>query len=122
MTRLAFEQMMRAASTLSRGRKRWTPLPTKTIAYLAAGKPIVMAAEGAAADLIDISGSGITVPPENPLALAEALKQLAASSKQERHDMGQRGRQYFLSHFSKRVVMPRYETLLLKIVNLPQGF
>lgn len=91
-------------------------IPTKTMAYLAAGKPILMAAEGAAADLIDQAEAGIITVPENPSALAEAILRLAACSDEERLTMGRRGRQYLLSHFSKNVVIPLYESILQKAV------
>jgi glycosyltransferase involved in cell wall biosynthesis len=91
-------------------------IPTKTMAYLAAGKPILMAAEGAAADLINQAEAGIITVPENPSALAEAIRRLAACSDEERLTMGRRGRQYLLSHFSKNVVIPLYESILQKTV------
>jgi len=91
-------------------------IPTKTMAYLAAGKPIIMAAEGAAADLIDQAEAGIIIVPENPSALAEAILRLAACSDEERLTMGRRGRQYLLSHFSKNIVISLYESILQKTV------
>lgn len=87
-------------------------IPSKTMAYLAAGKPILMAAEGAAADLIIQAGAGMTISPDNPSALAEGIRQLRACSKEERVAMGYRGRQYLLSHHAKAVVIPLYEDLL----------
>ena len=41
-------------------------IPSKTSAYLAAGRPILMAVRGDAADLVRQSGSGLFCEPENP--------------------------------------------------------
>jgi glycosyltransferase involved in cell wall biosynthesis len=38
--------------------------------------------------------AGLTVPPENPLALAEAIKELLYMSPEKRWEMGLRGREY----------------------------
>jgi colanic acid biosynthesis glycosyl transferase WcaI len=92
-------------------------IPTKIISYLAAGKPILIASEGAAVDLIIQAEAGIATIPENPTALAEAICMLAACSYEERQTMGQHGRQYFLSHYSKNVVIPLYESILEKTIN-----
>ncbi|MBK5259888.1 MAG: glycosyltransferase family 4 protein [Thermoanaerobaculia bacterium] len=87
-------------------------VPSKTMAYLASGKPIVMAMEGAAADLTREAGAGVVVPPENARALAEALRELARMSEEERDAMGRRGREYLERNLSKQVVIDRYEQLL----------
>src|SRR6185503_1958454 len=63
-------------------------VPSKTLAYLASGKPIVMAMKGAAADLMREAGAGVIVEPDNASALADALRQLARSGEEERESMG----------------------------------
>jgi hypothetical protein len=75
-----------------------TVVPTKTIAYLAAGRPIVMAARGVAADLITSSGSGVALEPDRPADLAAVLDSLASRPPDERARMGERGRVYFEAH------------------------
>ncbi len=51
-------------------------IPSKTQAYLALGRPVLMAVAGDAAELIARSGGGVTCPPENPAALAAAVERL----------------------------------------------
>ena len=51
-------------------------IPSKTQAYLAVGRPVLMAVAGDAADLVVRSGGGIACPPENPAALAAAVRRL----------------------------------------------
>jgi colanic acid biosynthesis glycosyl transferase WcaI len=90
-------------------------IPSKTLAYLASGKPIVMAMQGAAADLTRDAGAGVLVEPDNPPALADALRKLARSSDEERASMGRQGRDYLERHLTKEVVINRYEELLKRV-------
>ena len=87
-------------------------IPSKTTAYLATGKPILMAAGGAAAVLINEIGAGISIEPGDPSTMAEAIKQLSMMKKEELSKMGKLGRDYFLSNLSKEVVIPLYESVL----------
>jgi glycosyltransferase involved in cell wall biosynthesis len=52
-------------------------LPTKMLEAMAAGRALVLAAEGEAAQLVEATGSGVVVAPEDPAALAAALSRLA---------------------------------------------
>jgi glycosyltransferase involved in cell wall biosynthesis len=47
--------------------------PAKALALMACAKPIVLAAKGEAARLIEAAKAGIVVPPENSHALADAI-------------------------------------------------
>jgi glycosyltransferase involved in cell wall biosynthesis len=87
-------------------------IPSKTMAYLAAGRPILMAMEGAAADLVTAAGAGRTVPPDDPDALAEAIQSFSRLSESERDAYFQRGPVYLRKHLSKDVVVAQYEALL----------
>lgn len=90
-------------------------VPSKTFAYLASGKPIVMAMQGAAADLTVEAGAGVLVEPDNAPALADALRKLARSSDEERESMGRRGRDYLERNLAKDIVINRYEELLKRV-------
>lgn len=90
-------------------------IPTKTLAYLGSGTPIIMAMRGAAADLVRDSGAGIVVPPEDPRALADASARIAALSREERLKMGGKGPHYLKTHLSRDVVLPRYRDLLERV-------
>lgn len=70
-------------------------VPSKTQAYLYAGRPIVMAVEGDAAELITESDAGLVVEPENASALAEAIRTLADRTLDELEAMGDRARQFY---------------------------
>ena len=61
--------------------------------YMAAAKPIVFAAK-ATRNPIEEAHCGLTVPPEDPEALAEAVIRLYRMPEEERKAMGCRGREY----------------------------
>lgn len=91
-------------------------IPTKTLAYLAAGKPILMAMDGAAAKLVTAAEAGVIIPSENPGALAAAICTLSATSLAERLAMGLRGRAYLRANLARQKVIDQYEEILQRIV------
>ncbi|MDD3245357.1 MAG: glycosyltransferase family 4 protein [Methanosarcina sp.] len=71
----------------------------KTYEYLACGKPIVASSIPGVKDLIDLSGGGISVPPENPRELANAVVELISDQK-AMDAMGKQGRKYVVENHS----------------------
>jgi glycosyltransferase involved in cell wall biosynthesis len=90
-------------------------IPTKTVAYLAAGRPLVMAMEGAAADLVTDASAGVVVTPGDATQLAQALERVRLLPEAERQAMGERGRAYARANFMRSVVIPRYEAALARV-------
>jgi glycosyltransferase involved in cell wall biosynthesis len=68
--------------------------PFKLSAYLAAGRPIVVTAVSDQPRVITEAGCGVVVPPDDPPALAAALRQLVALSEAERLALGRRARAF----------------------------
>lgn len=66
--------------------------------YMLAARPVIFAAE-AANNSVEESKSGITVPPESPQAMADAIQKLASLPFTERQEMGARAQAYALEHF-----------------------
>jgi colanic acid biosynthesis glycosyl transferase WcaI len=57
-----------------------TVIPSKIFEAMAMGRPIVLAApDGEAADIVRSTRAGITLPPEDPRALGEAIRSLHAA-------------------------------------------
>lgn len=75
-------------------------IPSKTQAYMAAGKPILMAVRGDAADLIEAAGCGVVAIPENAESLVEAVLKLVELSKAERQRIGEKGRTFYIKNLS----------------------
>lgn len=92
-----------------------TVIPSKTIAYLASGKPILMAVIGEASELIKKVNAGITCEPENPKELAEKVKIFYNMSKLERENIGKASREAFLANYAKDIVMNKYEELFMSL-------
>jgi glycosyltransferase involved in cell wall biosynthesis len=61
---------------LKRTKQIQITLPAKIFEAAALGKPMIVGAEGASADLVMRYGAGLVVPPESPAALASAITQL----------------------------------------------
>lgn len=78
-------------------------IPSKTQAYMAIGKPVLMAVRGDAATLIKDAGCGTTALPENPDSLADAVIRLANLTEAERKDMATKGRNYYMRELSLEV-------------------
>jgi colanic acid biosynthesis glycosyl transferase WcaI len=70
-------------------------IPQKTQAYMAAGKPILMAVCGEAAQLVEQAGAGLICEPENPRSIADAALQLFAMTPGERAHLGENGRRFY---------------------------
>jgi glycosyltransferase involved in cell wall biosynthesis len=67
-------------------------VPTKTLEALAAGRPVLLSAEGEAADLVADGDAGVVVPPGDPAALAAAIERMADMPGHDLAEMGARGR------------------------------
>ncbi len=76
-------------------------LANKIFDYLAAGRPVVVGAEGEMAELVRDAECGLVVPPEVPELLADAIRQLAAMEPARRERMGAAGRRYILERYRR---------------------
>jgi glycosyltransferase involved in cell wall biosynthesis len=82
-------------------------VPSKVQSYLSAGRPIIASLEGEGAQVVEESGAGIACAPEDPQALAAAIRLLASRSESERAAMGERGRDYYARHFEPGMLANR---------------
>ena len=81
--------------------------PNKLMDYMMAGKPIIHSIE-AGNDLVAEGGCGISIPPENPVAIADAARAIAAMRVEERQSMGARGKRFVLGNHDYRVLATRF--------------
>ncbi|HEX3173430.1 MAG TPA: glycosyltransferase family 4 protein [Solirubrobacterales bacterium] len=86
-------------------------LPTKLLEAMAAARPVVLAARGEAARLVEAERCGVVVPPQDPRALAEALAALAADPSRCAA-MGAAGRRAAERRFGRTAWLRRWHDLL----------
>ena len=67
-------------------------IPSKLYDAMAIGRPAIVAARGEAAALVESTGAGVVVPPEDGTALAAVTRQLAAKPEWRR-TLGSAGRE-----------------------------
>jgi len=70
-------------------------IPSKTQAYMAAGKPLLMAVRGDAADLVRKASCGVCVNPDDPEGLADAISKMAAMGEPELMNYGARAAKFY---------------------------
>ena len=75
-------------------------IPQKTQYALAAGKPVIMAVRGNAADLVREAGAGIVCRPESAEDLSHAVLNLASLPSDELRSIGNRGREFYKQKLS----------------------
>ena len=82
----------------------------KIFDYLLAKKPIVHSVN-AGNDPVQEAKAGISVAPESPQQIADAIVQLYQMSIAERKQMGENGRKYVEEHHSYEKLAASYEQL-----------
>jgi len=85
--------------------------PNKIMDYMIAGLPILHSVE-AGNDPCDECGCGLTVPPEDPTAIAEAILAFQVMSKDDRAKMGSKGRDYVLQNHTYPVLASKFLTAI----------
>ncbi|SNS65635.1 Glycosyltransferase involved in cell wall bisynthesis [Noviherbaspirillum humi] len=109
-------ELLRATDALFIGWKR-QPLyrfgisPNKLMDYMAAGKPIINAAE-VPNDCVADAGCGYSVKPEDAPALADAIARLMRLAAPERQHMGQLGKRYVHAHHDYAVLAQKFLSVM----------
>jgi glycosyltransferase involved in cell wall biosynthesis len=81
--------------------------PNKLFDYMAASKPIICSVPGAMADMVREAGAGITITPEDPVALAGAVRECLDTPESVRAAYGANGRAFLAQHFRREVLVDR---------------
>jgi glycosyltransferase involved in cell wall biosynthesis len=76
-----------------------------------------MAVSGDSAQLVRDAGAGIIVPPDDCVAMAEAVRQFSHLTPAEREEMGENGRRYYQTHMSLKTGVDRFESLFRLLGN-----
>jgi colanic acid biosynthesis glycosyl transferase WcaI len=96
-------------------------IPSKTQAYLAMGKPILIGTGQDAADLVRRAGAGLVCAPEDPHGIAEAAIRFANLGEKTLAEMGRRGHEFHEKEMSLRVGTSRMEAVFQKVVLHPSS-
>jgi glycosyltransferase involved in cell wall biosynthesis len=75
-------------------------IPSKTQAYMAIGKPILMAVKGDASDILKDAQAGAIAQPENTESILKAINYLYNSSSSELMQMGENSKKYYIDEMS----------------------
>lgn len=84
-------------------------VPGKMQSYLACGKPVIASLDGEGGRLIEEAGGGIACPAEDSRALASAVLRLRGMSVEARREMGERGRKFCESNFTRAALLDKLE-------------
>ena len=90
-------------------------VPYKIQCYLASGKPIIASLKGEGARILNLAKAGISVNPEQPQTLADAILQLSNMPKHDLGILGDNGRVYFNETYNKSLVFGKLENDLKSI-------
>lgn len=82
-------------------------LPGKAQTYMAAGKPIIAAANGEIPKVLQNAHCGYCAPAEDAEGLAAAVRQFLDCPEPEK--LGENGRNYYLNHFTRDMFMDKLE-------------
>lgn len=102
--------------TLSAARVFKMFVPSKLFDYFACARPVILMANGEARDILEASGGGVWVRPEDSAGLAGAIRSLAGRSVEERAAIGARGRAYVVANFSRQAQNERMIRLLEELI------
>ena len=80
-------------------------IPAKTQSYMASGKPIVSMLNGEGNRIVESAKCGLTAQSGDYKKLAENVKRLYNTDREILSQMGQRGLDYYHSHFDKKTVI-----------------
>ncbi|MFJ6197802.1 glycosyltransferase family 4 protein [Micromonospora sp. NPDC092111] len=87
-------------------------LPSKVQSIMACGQPVLTCAPGDSARVVRAAGAGFGVPPDDPVALAGAIRQAAALPRARLREMGEAGRTYYLAELGEEVNAGRLAELV----------
>jgi glycosyltransferase involved in cell wall biosynthesis len=91
-----------------------TVIPTKMLEFMACGRPVMLAVEGQALEILEEAGAGIAIPPEDAEALASAVLTLQ-SNPSLALAYGRSGAIYIREKLSRRSTAFEYERVLMRL-------
>lgn len=90
-------------------------IPSKTQAYMAVGKPILMGVGGDAADLITTAQNGIVFESENAQDIAIAARKMSRLSPEKQETMARNSRDFYAKHLSLQIGVNAFSQIFTKL-------
>ncbi|MEU5788924.1 glycosyltransferase family 4 protein [Micromonospora purpureochromogenes] len=87
-------------------------MPSKVQAILAAGRAMLVVAEGDAAAVAMASGAGLTARPSDPYSIADAIREVCQLGREKLELLGRAGREYYDREYSLASGVRRVEDAL----------
>lgn len=87
-------------------------IPSKVQSCLASGKPIIAAIDGEGARIIQEAQAGMICPASDPQKLSDAILNLYSMKEDERQEMGDRARKYYLDTFEREMLFNQLESIM----------
>jgi len=91
-----------------------TVIPTKMLEFMSCGRPVILAVNGQARQVLEQARGGTYVEPENPLALIEAIQKFQREDFL-RSSMGRNGREYIVRNLSRESTAEAYLEVLSRV-------
>jgi glycosyltransferase involved in cell wall biosynthesis len=88
--------------------------PNKFFDYISCGLPVLNNYPGWLADMINEYGCGTAVTPDNSVALADALQNMA-SNKEALKEMGSKGKQLAKDRFNREDLSAQFAQFLIEV-------
>jgi glycosyltransferase involved in cell wall biosynthesis len=88
-----------------------TVIPTKMLEFMSCARPVIVGVDGQARQIVEESGAGLAIAPEDAEALVRAVNDLAAN-RELGTAMGLKGREYIRQHFSRDATATKYLEVL----------
>lgn len=92
-------------------------VPSKTQAYMAIGRPILMAVKGDAANIIDQANAGVIAQPENAESIIKGIESLYNLSAVELSELGENGKKYYFQYMSLEKGCRNFIDVFLRKIN-----
>lgn len=89
---------------------------TKFYTYMAAAKPILLAGDSYN-NIVEEAGCGLTIPPNNPEALADGVARLYEMTEEQRQAMGERGWQHVKERYDWSLLAERLHQCLESVTS-----
>lgn len=94
-----------------------TVIPTKMLEFMACGRPVILAVDGQAREILERSRGGVCVEPENVEELCDAILQLR-QQPEFCQAMGRNGREYIAQNLSRERTALEYLEILRGVVGV----